>query len=214
MQIEVKICGISEPTGLDAALECDATYVGFVFFPPSPRAVTTEIASELAKASEGRTKRVGLMVNPTDFEISEITTKVPLDIIQLHGSETPERTSEIRRKFGLPIIKAIPIATADDLNSSLTWGTSAGMLLFDAKPPSKPDSLPGGNAISFDWSLLANQKLSNSWMLSGGLTQDNVKEAIRLTGANAVDVSSGVESSRGVKDPDMIRAFIRAARNS
>jgi phosphoribosylanthranilate isomerase len=148
------------------------------------------------------------MVNPTDVEIANIITSVPIDIIQLHGHETPERTSEVRRKFGLPVIKATAIATADDLENSKAWSDSADMLLFDAKPPKRPDALPGGNAISFDWSLLAKSRPREPWMLSGGLTPENVAEAIRLTKALAVDVSSGVETKRGIKDPGLIRAFI------
>ena len=207
-RVKVKICGICEPQTLAAALDARASYIGFVFFPPSPRAVNLETASKLAKESEGRAQRVGLMVNPTDVEIANIITSVPIDIIQLHGDETPERTSEVRRKFGLPVIKATAIATADDLENSKAWSDSADMLLFDAKPPKRPDALPGGNAISFDWSLLATSRPREPWMLSGGLTPENVAEAIRLTKAHAVDVSSGVETKRGIKDPGLIRAFI------
>lgn len=207
-RVKVKICGICEPKTLAAALDAHASYIGFVFFPPSPRAVNLETASKLAKESEGRAQRVGLMVNPTDVEIANIITAVPIDIIQLHGDETPERTSEVRRKFGLPVIKATAIATADDLENSKAWSDSADMLLFDAKPPKRPDALPGGNAISFDWSLLAKSHPREPWMLSGGLTPENVAEAIRLTKALAVDVSSGVETQRGIKDPGLIRAFI------
>jgi phosphoribosylanthranilate isomerase len=209
-KVKVKICGICEPKTLAAALDARASYIGFVFFPPSPRAVNIETASKLAKESEGRAERVGLLVNPTDVEIANIITSVPIDIIQLHGDETPERTSEVRRKFGLPVIKATAIATADDLKNSKAWSNSADMLLFDAKPPKRPNALPGGNAISFDWSLLATNRPQESWMLSGGLTPENVAEAIQLTKARAVDVSSGVETKRGIKDPGLIRAFIES----
>ncbi len=210
--IEVKICGLKDMLALAAALDGDADYVGFVFFPPSPRAVTAAAAAPLAAAAAGRARRVGLFVNASDIEIAAVLADVGLDMLQLHGHETPERARATRERFGLPVIKALPIATAADLAAAAAWRTSADMLLFDAKPPARPDALPGGNAETFDWDLLADAPPPDRWMLSGGLTPENVQEAIRRAAPPAVDVSSGVERRRGEKDPARIAAFLAAVR--
>lgn len=211
--VAAKICGIRDPEALEAALAAGAAYIGFVFFPPSPRAVTPAEAAALSEQVGRRAIRVGLIVNATDVDIATILAETPLDMLQLHGSETPERTAAVRRRFGLPVIKALPIATAADVTSAASYRDAADILLFDAKPPNRPDALPGGNAESFDWTLLADNPPSGEWMLSGGLTASNVAEAIQMSGAHAVDVSSGVERSRGKKDPAMIEAFLKAAQS-
>jgi len=212
--MRIKICGLKEPTALEAALTAGADYVGFVFFPPSPRAVTPLAAAPLAAAAAGRARRVGLFVDATDDAIAEVLKQVALDDLQLHGDETPERTAAVRARFGLPVIKARPIGSADDLAAANAWRDAADILLFDAKPPKRPDALPGGNAMSFDWDLLAAAPPAGDWMLSGGLTPENVAEASARAAPPALDVSSGVERARGEKDPARIRAFIQAARNA
>jgi len=210
--IAAKICGIRDPEALEAALAAGAAYIGFVFFPPSPRAVTPIEAAALSEQVGRRAIRVGLIVNATDGDIAAILAETPLDVLQLHGSETPDRTAAVRRRFGLPVIKALAIATAADVTSAANYRDAADILLFDAKPPTRPDALPGGNAESFDWTLLADNPPAGSWMLSGGLTASNVAVAIKRSGAHAVDVSSGVERARGEKDPAMIEAFLKAAQ--
>lgn len=210
-RIDVKICGIRDAPGLAAALDGGAAYVGFVFFPPSPRAIMPHAAAEFAESTGSRAHRVGLIVNASDQEIADILAATPLDMLQLHGAESPERTADVRARFGLPVIKALPIAGPEDLAATEAYRPVADILLFDAKPPARPDALPGGNALSFDWTLLADSPPTGPWMLSGGLTPDSVAGAIEISGANAVDVSSGVERTRGQKDPDLIRAFLQAA---
>ena len=204
--MQVKICGINTASAFDAVVEAGADSLGFVFFPPSPRAVTPAQAAALSARHTGGPLRVGLFVRPDDATIAAALSAIPLAILQLHDVDIA-RAQDIRRKFGLPIWRAVGISTAHDLPAE----AGADMLLLDAKPP-KDATRPGGNAASFDWTVLANWHSPCPWMLAGGLTPDNVAEAIRLTGATAVDVSSGVESAPGVKDPARIRAFIVAAR--
>lgn len=208
---DVKICGLRDRAQLAAAIEAGARYVGFVFFPKSPRAVTPDEAAQLVTEVPVGVARVGLFVNPDDALLTEVLDKAPLDIIQLHGKESPERVSEVRALTGLPVMKAIGVSGPDDLGQLTEYGLVADMLLVDAKAP-KDAVLPGGNGLAFDWRLLVGRRWLRPWMLAGGLTPDNVAEAVRLTGAPVVDVSSGVESAPGVKDPDRIRAFIDAAR--
>lgn len=208
---DVKICGLRDKAQLAAAIEAGARYVGFVFFPKSPRAVTPDEAAQLVTEVPVGVARVGLFVNPDDALLTEVLDKAPLDIIQLHGKESPERVSEVRALTGLPVMKAIGVSGPDDLGQLTEYGLVADMLLVDAKAP-KDAVLPGGNGLAFDWRLLVGRRWLRPWMLAGGLTPDNVAEAVRLTGAPVVDVSSGVESAPGVKDPDRIRAFIDAAR--
>lgn len=210
MTVEVKICGLNDEDAIDAALEAGADYLGFVFFAKSPRAVTAEQAAELTQFIEGA-RKVGLFVDPDDALLDEVTAHLRLDLLQFHGSETPERLAHLREEYGVAVMKVIPVATKDDLAAAEPFFDVVDMILFDAKPPKGAD-LPGGNAVSFDWSILKGYKCPVPWMLAGGLTAANVAEAIKATGAKAVDVSSGVESSPGVKDPAKIAAFVAAAK--
>ncbi len=206
----VKICGLTEPAGVAAAVEAGARYVGFVFFPKSPRHVTADQAAALAATVPLGVAKVGLFVNPDDALLQEVLARVPLDIIQLHGQETPARVAQIRQLAGLPVMKAVGVAEPRDLDALWDYGLVADMLLIDAKPP-KNAALPGGNGLAFDWRLLAGRQILKPWLLAGGLTPDNVSQALRLTRAQGVDVSSGVESAPGVKDPELIRKFIARA---
>lgn len=211
MAVSVKICGLTEPVGLAAAIDAGARYVGFVFFAKSPRNLAPERAAELAAQVPLGVAKVGLFVDPGDALLHEVLGKVPLDMIQLHGQETPARVAEVKALTGLPVMKAVGVADATDLDALWDYGLVADMLLVDAKPP-KDAALPGGNGLSFDWRLLVGRKWLVPWMLAGGLTPDNVAEAVRLTGARIVDVSSGVESAPGQKDAGLIGAFVAAAR--
>lgn len=206
----VKICGLSTPESVGAAVEGGAAYVGLVFFAKSPRNVTLTQARDLAVDVPPGVAKVALTVDADDAFIDEITRVVPLDMLQLHGHETPERVAEVRRRTGLPVMKAVGIADEEDLAQIDLYSGVADQLLIDAKPP-RTATLPGGNGLSFDWRLIANRRWSLPWMLAGGLTPGNVAAAIALTGARQVDVSSGVESAPGVKDNALIRAFIKAA---
>lgn len=208
--MRVKICGLSTSEGVAAAVAAGARYVGFVFFPPSPRSVDPETARVLALEVPPGIAKVGLFVDPDDALLDAVLAKVPLDMIQLHGEETPARVAEIRRRHGLPVMKAVGIRETSDLALIDLYARVADQLLIDAKPP-KGAPLPGGNAVPFDWRLIAGRRWPVPWMLAGGLAPGNVAEAVRLTGAQQVDVSSGVESAPGVKDPARIRAFVAAA---
>jgi len=213
MAIEIKICGINSRIALSTAVDNGAGYIGLIFYPPSPRAVTPEAAAKLAAVAPRWLVKVGLLVDADDAAIAGILSRAPLDLLQLHGSETPRRVAEIRARFGRPVMKAVKIASADDVAGAEAYCDVADRLLFDAKPPKgMTGTLPGGNAISFDWRLLAGRRWSRPWMLSGGLDAGNVAEAVRISGAPAVDVSSGVEDRPGVKSPDKIRAFLRVAK--
>lgn len=207
---QVKICGLRRPEHIDAAAEAGARYVGLVFFPKSPRAVSLAEAASLARHVPVGVARVGLFVDPDNELLSGTLADVPLDLIQLHGAETPARVAEVKALTGLPVIKALGVAGAGDLAALTTYGTVADMLLVDAKPAPDAD-LPGGNGLSFDWRLLVGRRWLRPWMLAGGLTPQNVAEAIRLTKAPAVDVSSGVEVAPGEKDQALIRQFVAAA---
>jgi len=209
MSISIKFCGLSQPADIAAAAEAGARYVGFVFFPKSPRAVSLTQARDLALAVPVGVAKVGLVVDPEDGFLDQLLAEVPLDILQLHGHETPTRVAEIRARTGLPVMKAIGIAEADDLGQIADYAAVSDQLLIDAKPPKNAD-LPGGNGLSFDWRLLAGRRWPVPWMLAGGLTPDNVRLAVQMTGAQQVDVSSGVESRAGVKDPTLIHAFADA----
>ena len=211
MDIRVKICGLSRPEDVTAAARAGAVYGGFVFFPKSPRAVSADVAQALAVDAPVGLAKGALVVDADDALIDEITTKVPLDMLQLHGKESPERVAELRARTGLPVMKAIGVSGEDDLPAIDVYSQVADQLLIDAKPP-KDAVLPGGNGLSFDWRLLQGRKYwTKPWMLAGGLTPDNVAEAVRLTRARQVDVSSGVESAPGVKDAAKIDAFVAAA---
>lgn len=207
---QVKICGLRRPEHLAAAVEAGARYVGLVFFPKSPRAVSADEAAELGAQVPPGVARVGLFVDPDDDLLAATLARVPLDIVQLHGSESPDRVAAVKALAGLPVMKSVGLSGPDDLPALTDYGLVADMLLVDAKPP-KGAALPGGNGLAFDWRLLVGRRWLRPWMLAGGLTAQNVAEAIRLTGAPAVDVSSGVETEPGVKDEALIRAFIAAA---
>jgi len=208
---DIKICGISTPDALRAAADGGARYVGFVFFPRSPRNVSIDLAALLARQVPTGVRACGLFVDPDDALLDDVCGAVPLDMIQLHGHEDPARVYAIRRRLGLQVIKALPVATAEDLRAVTPWHGVADMLLLDAKPPAGSD-LPGGNGLAFDWTLLTGLQIAMPWMLSGGLTPETVSEAIATARPPAVDVSSGVESSRGVKDPAKIAAFCAAVK--
>jgi phosphoribosylanthranilate isomerase len=206
----IKICGLSTPATLEAALSAGADMVGFVFFPRSPRHVELDAARGLADRSRLRAEVVALCVDANDAMLEGIVEAVRPDYLQLHGSETPERVQEIQQRFGVSAIKAIGVATIEDFAKAEAYRTKADALLIDAKPPN--DAIrPGGNGVSFNWRLAANFRPRRPWLLSGGLDATNVGEAISFSGARAVDVSSGVENAPGVKDPERIKAFIDAA---
>lgn len=206
---DAKICGIATIEALDAALLGDARFVGFVMYPKSPRHLPHEKLAALMERARGRVETVIVTVDADDTALAEIAALQP-DWIQLHGAESPRRTAEARRAARRGAIKALGIARADDLAGASTYEPAADMLLFDAKPP--PGGLPGGNALAFDWRILAGRRFARPWILSGGLTPDNVGEAITASGASLVDVSSGVESAPGLKDPLRIAQFLAAAR--
>lgn len=209
--IEVKICGLKTAEAVGAAVDGGARYLGFVFFPPSPRNLEPAVAAPLMAAVPPSVKRVGLVVNADNATLEALLAACPLDMLQLHGHEMPERAAAIRARFGLPILKALPISDAGDVQAARGYEEVADMLLFDAKPP-KDASRPGGNALAFDWTLLAGTSWKRPWLLAGGLHAGNLAEAVRLSGARGVDVSSGVEDSPGVKSLAKIRAFLDAAR--
>lgn len=212
-RISVKICGLREAAHVEAAAEAGAAYVGFVFFPKSPRHLELAQARALALATPAGIAKVALTVDADDALLDRLTGEVPLDFLQLHGKETPERVAAVKARYGLPVMKAVGVADANDLPALDLYATVADQLLVDAKPA--PDSdLPGGNGLAFDWRLIAGRRWPVPWMLAGGLTPENVGEAIRLTGAQQVDVSSGVESAPGVKDAARIRAFLAAAHDT
>lgn len=211
--VKAKICGISTPETMQAALDAGARWVGLVFFPKSPRNVSIATAAELSRMVGTGTRVVGLFVDPTDELLDDVTGQVPLDLIQLHGGETPERVAAIRARFNLPVMKALKVGDAADLDAATAYEPVVDMLLFDAKPP-KGAILPGGNGVAFDWSLLTGRQWQKPWMLSGGLDPANVADAIRATGTKAVDVSSGVEDAPGRKSSDLIRAFLSAVTST
>lgn len=206
----IKICGLTTADTLEAAIRARADYVGFNFFPPSPRFLSLKDAPAMAARAEGRIARVGLFVDATDETIAETVAAAKLDALQLHGNETPERTAQVKARFGLPVWKALSVASETDVARAKAYAGAADLILFDAKTPK--GTLPGGMGLSFDWSLVANWKGPMAWGLAGGLTPDNVAEAIRQTGAPLVDTSSGVESAPGIKDSDRIAAFCAAVR--
>jgi phosphoribosylanthranilate isomerase len=214
MTVQVKICGLSTPETMAAAVEGGAAFVGLVFYPPSPRAVTPAEAAPLAALVPEGVIKTGLLVDAADATIAAILAEVPLDLLQLHGAETPERVAEVKARFGLPVMKVVKLRQTGDLEAVGPYLAVADRLMFDAKPPpAMTGALPGGNALTFDWTLLAGTTWPLPWMLAGGLTPDNVAEAIAISGAPAVDVSSGVEDAPGVKSPGKIKAFLAAARD-
>ncbi len=213
MSLIVKICGLSTPETLDVALDAGADMVGFVFFPPSPRDLSSETARTLASRVRGRAAKVALTVDADDMLLESLVAALQPDILQLHGRELPARVAAIKKRFSLPVMKAIPVETKNDLSAIQTYERVADRILFDARPP-REATRPGGLGKTFDWHLLENLDLTMPFMLSGGLDAGNVGEALRITRAPGVDVSSGVERAPGVKDPEKIRAFVRAARQA
>lgn len=210
--VRVKCCGLRRAAEIEAAAAAGAAYVGFVFFPKSPRSVTPTEANALATAVPPGICKVALVVDRDDAALEDILNQTPIDMLQLHGSETPDRVAEVKARFGLPVMKAIGVAGPDDLVRINAYADVADQLLIDAKAPKTAD-LPGGNGLAFDWRLIADVDWPLPWMLAGGLTPDNVVEAIRLTGARQVDVSSGIESQPGEKSIPRIQAFLRAAHS-
>ena len=210
MSIEVKICGLTDAAAVKAAVEGGAAMCGFVFFPASPRNLTPKEAAELTKGVPEGVIRVGLTVDADDALLAEIALVAKIDMVQLHGAETLVRTNEVRERFGLPVIKVLAVQGPDDLAAAKAYQGVADRLMFDAKPP-EDASRPGGNARAFDWRVLKNQTFALPWLLAGGLTAENLAEAVKTSGAVAVGVSSGVEDAPGVKNVDKIRAFLAAA---
>jgi phosphoribosylanthranilate isomerase len=210
--IAAKICGLSEPAGVAAAIAGGAAFLCFVFYRPSPRHVEAARVAELCRAVPRGITRVGLFVDADDSAIAAVLDIAPLDLLQLHGSESPERVAAVKHRFARPVMKALAIAGPDDVAAADAYLGVADRLLFDARPPRHPGALPGGNGLVFDWRLIAGRDWPLPWMLSGGLTAGNVAEGVRLTGAREVDVSSGVESAPGIKDPAKIAAFLAAVR--
>ena len=210
MAVAAKICGVNSPAAAAAAVDGGAAFVGFIFYPRSPRHVDPAAAADLAARVPAHVGRVGVFVDPTDADLAAVAN-VPLSMLQLHGAEDPARVAQIRARTGLKVMKAIAIAEAADLKRAAAFAPVADWLLFDAKPPkSMTAALPGGNALAFDWEILRGYAGVLPWMLSGGLSVENVAEAVRATGADTVDVSSGVEDAPGKKNPDRIRAFLAA----
>ena len=215
MTTQVKICGLKTEAALAAALDNGADYVGLVFCAASPRNVDADTARRLADAARGRAKIVALLVDPDDRALAVAIAAADPDYIQLHGSETPERVADIARRFQRPVLKAVKVASRADAEAAIAYKDSAALVLFDAKAPAdRAGALPGGNGLAFDWQALESVRGKLDFMLAGGLTPLNVAEAIRLTGAAAVDVSSGVESRPGEKDPELIRRFLHAAKTA
>jgi len=207
--MRVKICGLTTLETLSAAVASGASYVGFVFFEKSPRHLTIKQASIMAESVPTGICKTALVVDPTDQELDTLLGAVPIDMIQLHGHETVERVSEVKQRFGLPVMKAVGISDETDLNQLNEFSRVSDQILVDAKPP-KDANIPGGNGLAFDWRLIAGRRWPTPWMLAGGLTNKNVAEAARLTGARQFDVSSGVETLTGVKDIQLISDFIQA----
>jgi phosphoribosylanthranilate isomerase len=211
MPVEVKVCGLTDARSLAAAIEGGARWLGFIFYPPSPRALTPRQAADLAAKAPASCRKVGVLVDPDDALIDEVLRAAPLDCLQLHGAETPARVAAIKARTGRAVIKALKIAQSADLLPIPGYAAVADLLLFDAKPPPDPALLPGGNGLSFDWRLLQGLKVGRPWLLSGGLSAGNLAAAVQLCAARAVDVSSGVERQPGQKDPARIRRFLEVA---
>lgn len=212
MPVAVKICGLTDEGAIRAAISAGANYAGFVFYPASFRHLESGRAAELKKLLPPAIKSVSVLVDPDDALLEQVKSVLAPDYLQLHGSETPERLREIKKRFGIAIIKGIPVHSADDITAAMRFADCADMLLFDAKAPMS--SLPGGTGTSFDWNFLNGKTFLLPWFLSGGLNVENVAEAIRVSGAKMVDVSSGVERAPGVKDEGLIEAFVKAAKNA
>jgi phosphoribosylanthranilate isomerase len=215
MTVLVKICGLSTAETVSAAVEGGAAFIGLMFYPPSPRAVTPAEAAPLAQLVPAGVIKTGVLVDPEDAALEAILKVVPLDLLQLHGAESPARVAEIKARFGLPVMKVLKLRQEGDLEAAQPYLEVADRLMFDAKPPAEmKDALPGGNAVAFDWSILAGTSWPRPWMLAGGLTPENLAQAVRISGARVVDVSSGVEDAPGRKNPAKIKAFLEAAQDA
>lgn len=213
MTIRGKICGLTDAVAVTAAVRHGASFVGLVFYPPSPRNISPEAAAALVTEVPKEIEKVGLFVDPDDALLAEVLAVVPLDWIQLHGSESPERVARIKRKFGIPVLKAIKIAEKSDMVMAKAYENIADMLLFDAKAPkTMANALPGGNGLVFDWRMMQGLEFTIPWMLAGGLNAENVTAAVTISGARIVDTSSGVEIEPGRKDPVAIAAFLAALK--
>ena len=210
MKIQTKICGLSTKESVDAAVQGGAAYVGFVFFPPSPRAINPDVLPTLTADVPETVSRVGLFVDPTPEQVRDVVDTGCLDMLQFHGTESPGQVAQFRDRFGLPVMKAIPISSPEDVGVARTYEVFADKLLFDAKPP-KGATRPGGNALSFDWRLIADVDWVLPWVLAGGLNAENLAEAISVSGAGTVDISSGVEDTPGVKNVDQIQRLLKIA---
>src|SRR5271154_2101662 len=213
MSVAAKICGLTSEVAVAAAVEGGAAWLGFNFYPPSPRAVSPERAAALCAAVPSGVQRVAVFVDADDAAIRAVLDRAPIDILQFHGHESPDRVVDAKLRFHRPVMKAIAIAAPEDVLAAARYEADADMLLFDAKPPRRVDALPGGNGLAFDWRLIAGYRWRRPWMLSGGLTAALLPEAVRISGATAVDVSSGVERRPGDKDPEKIREFLAVARS-
>ena len=209
MSVEAKICGLNAPEAITAAVEGGARYLGFNFFAASPRSVTPEVASRLGAGVPDGVLKVGVVVDADDEALARITAGAGLHMLQLHGAEQPERVAEVKARFGLPVIKALPISAPGDVDGAVAYEDVADRMMFDARPP-EDASRPGGNAMAFDWRLIRDRHWRRPWFLAGGLDSETVGEAVRISGARAVDVSSGVEDAPGRKSPELIRAFLEA----
>lgn len=211
MSVQGKICGLSNRISVDTAVSHGACFIGLVFYPSSPRSIDPELAAQLASNVPDNVDKVGLFVDPDDFLIQTVLESVKLDWVQLHGSESPDRVRVIRQKFGTRVLKAVKISDKADFEEAKSYEKVADMLLFDAKAPKyMANALPGGNGLVFDWRMMQGLEFSIPWMLAGGLTAENVAEAVKISGAKFVDTSSGVESEPGRKDPAAIAAFLAA----
>lgn len=211
MPLTVKICGLTRKSDIDAAIEAGADYLGFIFYPPSKRALTVAAWAELAAHVAGRVPKVGVFVDATDDWLKEVNDAARLDFIQLHGKETPARVAEVSQRFA-PVIKALSVSTASDLDQAEAYSEVANMLLFDAKPPKVAGAIPGGNGISFDWQLLADRQFALPWLLAGGIGAANLPAAIELTGARMVDGSSAIEDAPGIKNTAQLQEFLGLAK--
>ena len=207
--IDVKFCGLTSVKDINLAASMGARYAGFVFFEKSPRSLTFEMGRKLALEAPIGLAKVALVVNPKFSYLDELISQVPIDMIQLHGSESPKIVHDVRKRYGLPVMKAIGISSESDLKKVKSYCEVCDQILFDAKPSSK-DALPGGNGLQFDWSVLANKKWSKPWMLAGGLNAANVEKAVKVTNARQLDLSSSIELSPGIKDPEKIQDFMQA----
>jgi phosphoribosylanthranilate isomerase len=211
MTVTAKICGLNAPDALAAAVAGGASHVGLIFYPPSPRYVTRDQAANLVERAPAAVGKVGVFVDPDDDTLAATLAAVPLDLVQLHGNESVARVAAVRNRFGVAVMKVAGISGGDDVDAATAYAGVADWLMFDARAPAgTPGTLPGGNALAFDWQLLAGRRWAVPWMLSGGIDADNVAEAVHLTAARVVDVSSGVEESRGRKSPAKIAAFLAA----